>query len=85
VRPLSCPIPGTKRRTYLEQNAGAIDAELTDEDLARIDAEIPEATGGRYDEGRDGAVNLCWRLRSVSSSRRRAWTGAQLALAWLRA
>jgi site-specific recombinase XerD len=26
-------------------------------------------------------VNLCWRLRSVSSSRRRAWTGAQLALA----
>jgi aryl-alcohol dehydrogenase-like predicted oxidoreductase len=44
------PIPGTKRRSYLEQNAGAIDVELTDQDLARIDAEIPEAAGDRYDE-----------------------------------
>ena len=35
------PIPGTKRRSYLEQNAGAVDVELTDEDLARIDAEVP--------------------------------------------
>src|SRR5262249_60224423 len=32
------PIPGTKRRTYLEQNAGAVDVELTAEDLDRIDA-----------------------------------------------
>ncbi|MGW2618143.1 aldo/keto reductase [Streptomyces sp. NPDC001500] len=44
------PIPGTKRRTYLEQNAGAVDVELTKEDLARIDAELPEAAGERYDE-----------------------------------
>ena len=36
------PIPGTKRRTYLEQNAGAVDVELTADDLARIDAELPE-------------------------------------------
>ena len=35
------PIPGTKRRRYLEENAAAVDVELTDEDLARIDAELP--------------------------------------------
>ncbi|GHI03848.1 aldo/keto reductase [Streptomyces cellostaticus] len=44
------PIPGTKRRTYLEQNAAAAAIELTKEDLARIDAELPEAAGERYDE-----------------------------------
>jgi aryl-alcohol dehydrogenase-like predicted oxidoreductase len=52
------PIPGTKRRSYLEQNAGAVDVELTDEDLARIDAELPEAAGERYDEVGMAAVNL---------------------------
>ena len=31
------PIPGTKRREYLEQNAAAVDVELTADDLARID------------------------------------------------
>ncbi len=51
------PIPGTKRRTYLEQNAGAVDVELTDEDLARIDAELPGAAGERYDEDGMRAVN----------------------------
>lgn len=51
------PIPGTKRRTYLEQNAGAVDVELTDEDLARIDAELPEVAGERYDEEGMRAVN----------------------------
>ncbi|MFF7994582.1 aldo/keto reductase [Kitasatospora xanthocidica] len=51
------PIPGTKRRTYLEQNAGAVDVELTDEDLARIDAELPEVKGERYDEDGMRAVN----------------------------
>ncbi|MFH8798044.1 aldo/keto reductase [Streptomyces sp. NPDC017936] len=44
------PIPGTKRRTYLEQNAAAVDVVLTEDDLARIDAELPEASGERYDE-----------------------------------
>src|ERR671935_738008 len=44
------PIPGTKRRSYLEEDAGAADVELSDEDLARIEAELPEAAGGRYDE-----------------------------------
>ncbi|CAN3985635.1 aldo/keto reductase [Kitasatospora purpeofusca] len=51
------PIPGTKRRTYLEQNAGAVDVELTAEDLARIDAELPEVEGERYDEDGMRAVN----------------------------
>src|SRR5262249_2715863 len=44
------PIPGTKRRTYLEQNAGAVDVQLTEGDLARIDAELPDTAGERYDE-----------------------------------
>jgi len=52
------PIPGTKRRTYLEENAGATDVELTDEDLARIDAELPEPAGARYDEAGMATVNL---------------------------
>jgi aryl-alcohol dehydrogenase-like predicted oxidoreductase len=51
------PIPGTKRRSYLEQNAAAVDIELTDADLARIDAELPEAHGERYDEAGMAAVN----------------------------
>ena len=52
------PIPGTKRREYLEQNAGAADVELTDEDLARIDAELPKVAGDRYDQTGMAAVNL---------------------------
>jgi aryl-alcohol dehydrogenase-like predicted oxidoreductase len=41
------PIPGTKRRTYLEQNAAAVDVELTEEDLAVLDTVAP-AKGDRY-------------------------------------
>jgi aryl-alcohol dehydrogenase-like predicted oxidoreductase len=52
------PIPGTKRRSYLEQNAAAVDVELTDEDLARIDAELPGAAGPRYDEAGMASVNI---------------------------
>ncbi|MEU9558205.1 aldo/keto reductase [Streptomyces fumanus] len=51
------PIPGTKRRTYLEQNAAAVDIELTEDDLARIAAELPEAAGERYDEAGMRSVN----------------------------
>jgi aryl-alcohol dehydrogenase-like predicted oxidoreductase len=51
------PIPGTKRREYLEQNATAVDVELSEEDLARIDAELPRAAGDRYDEAGMAAVN----------------------------
>ena len=43
------PIPGTKRRKYLEENLAAADVELSADDLARIDAEVPAATGDRYD------------------------------------
>ena len=52
------PIPGTKRRAYLEQNAEAAEVELTDDDLARIDAELPEAAGDRYDTAGMTAVNI---------------------------
>src|SRR5947209_2134660 len=51
------PIPGTKRREYLEENAAAVDVELTDEDLARIDAELPPVAGERYDEAGMASVN----------------------------
>jgi aryl-alcohol dehydrogenase-like predicted oxidoreductase len=52
------PIPGTKRREYLEQNAAAVDVALTAEELARIDAEVPRAAGDRYDETGMASVNL---------------------------
>jgi aryl-alcohol dehydrogenase-like predicted oxidoreductase len=52
------PIPGTKRRRYLEENAAADDVELTAEDLERIEAELPEAAGDRYDESGMASVNL---------------------------
>ena len=41
------PIPGTKRRTYLEENVGAVDVELTADDLARLDA-LGAPAGDRY-------------------------------------
>jgi aryl-alcohol dehydrogenase-like predicted oxidoreductase len=52
------PIPGTKRRSYLEQNAAAVEVELSEEDLARIDAELPAVSGERYDEAGMASVNL---------------------------
>jgi aryl-alcohol dehydrogenase-like predicted oxidoreductase len=52
------PIPGTKRRRYLEENAAAVDVELTGADLARIEAEVPTAAGQRYDEAGMASVNL---------------------------
>jgi aryl-alcohol dehydrogenase-like predicted oxidoreductase len=44
------PIPGTKRRAYLEENATAVDITLTAEELARINAVAPQgvAVGDRY-------------------------------------
>jgi aryl-alcohol dehydrogenase-like predicted oxidoreductase len=52
------PIPGTKQRKYLEDNAGAADVELTEDDLARIDAELPDVAGERYNEAGMASVNL---------------------------
>jgi aryl-alcohol dehydrogenase-like predicted oxidoreductase len=51
------PIPGTKRRTYLEENLAAADVALTPEDLRRIDAEVPQAAGDRYDRAGMASVN----------------------------
>ena len=44
------PIPGTKRRSYLEENLGALDVELTPEDLAAIEEVTPRGSvaGERY-------------------------------------
>lgn len=44
------PIPGTKRVTYLEENVGALDVELTAEDLASLAAAVPRdaVVGARY-------------------------------------
>ncbi len=46
------PIPGTKRRKYLEENVGALNVKLTAEDLRRIDEVAPKgvASGARYPE-----------------------------------
>ncbi|PRY43765.1 aldo/keto reductase [Umezawaea tangerina] len=41
------PIPGTKRRRYLEENVAAASLELTADDLAAIDAAVPAAAGDR--------------------------------------
>jgi aryl-alcohol dehydrogenase-like predicted oxidoreductase len=46
------PIPGTKRRKYLEENAGAAGVTLSEDDLARIEEAMPRgsAAGERYTE-----------------------------------
>jgi aryl-alcohol dehydrogenase-like predicted oxidoreductase len=53
------PIPGTKRRKYLEENVGAINIQLSPEDLRRIDEVFPrDATAGaRYPEHMMQLVN----------------------------
>lgn len=42
------PIPGTKRRKWLEQNVGAVDVRLDDADLAELDALADQVVGARY-------------------------------------
>jgi aryl-alcohol dehydrogenase-like predicted oxidoreductase len=46
------PIPGTKRRKYLQENVGAVDVMLTAEDLERIEEAAPKTAfaGSRYPE-----------------------------------
>ncbi|MCW2607694.1 MAG: aldo/keto reductase [Frankiales bacterium] len=48
------PIPGTKRRTYLEENVAAVDVVLTDDDLARLAQAVPvdAVVGDRYPDMR---------------------------------
>ena len=51
------PIPGTKRRTRLEENAGAVDVVLSDDELREIADALPEAAGQRYPEAMMQSVN----------------------------
>jgi aryl-alcohol dehydrogenase-like predicted oxidoreductase len=53
------PIAGTKKRKYLEENIGALNVKLAEEDLKRISATAPigAAKGSRYPEEAMGAVN----------------------------
>jgi aryl-alcohol dehydrogenase-like predicted oxidoreductase len=53
------PIPGTKRRSYLEENVGALAIRLTDGVLARLDRALPRGAtaGARYPEAAMRAVN----------------------------
>jgi aryl-alcohol dehydrogenase-like predicted oxidoreductase len=54
------PIPGTKHVKYLDENIGALEVQLTGEDLKRLDAILPPgaAAGQRYHERGMAAVNL---------------------------
>ena len=53
------PIPGTKRRRYLDENVAALEVRLTPQDLKRIDEIAPQdvAAGTRYPEAGMAAVN----------------------------
>ena len=53
------PIPGTKRRSYLEENVGALQIELTAEDVAKLNEAAPlgSTAGMRYPESGMAAVN----------------------------
>ena len=53
------PIPGTKRRTFLEENSGALDVPLSRLELARLDEIAPKgaASGMRYPQAVMAAVN----------------------------
>ncbi|MEO5722565.1 MAG: aldo/keto reductase [Chthoniobacterales bacterium] len=53
------PIPGTKRRRYLEENLGALEVDLTSADLAAIEATAPRGAfaGPRYSEAMLRMVN----------------------------
>ena len=53
------PIPGTKRRKYLEENAAAVDLELTSDDLRHLTEVFPSgaASGMRYPEHMMSLIN----------------------------
>jgi len=58
-QPFVVPIPGTKRRRYLEENVGAAAVRLTEDDLRHIDEVAPKgaAAGMRYPEAMMASVN----------------------------
>ena len=45
------PIPGTKRRKWLEENVAAVDIALADDQVARLDDALGSVSGERYGEG----------------------------------
>ncbi len=53
------PIPGTKRRTYLEQNAAAVNVTLTKAEMTELEAAVPEneIVGARYTEANLQAID----------------------------
>ena len=53
------PMPGTKRRKYLQENIGALDVNLTSNDLANIDELAPHeaVAGARYPDWAMAMVN----------------------------
>jgi aryl-alcohol dehydrogenase-like predicted oxidoreductase len=53
------PIPGTKRVKYLEDNAGALNVALSQDELAQIDRLLPRgaAAGERYAAAAMAALN----------------------------
>ena len=59
-KPWIAPIPGTTKVTRLQENLGALDIELTDADLAEIEAaaELIKVEGGRYPEALERRTNL---------------------------
>jgi aryl-alcohol dehydrogenase-like predicted oxidoreductase len=54
------PIPGTKRRNYLEENVASLNVRLTPQDLVEIDAVAPKGVGvgERYSAGGMRMLNL---------------------------
>ncbi len=52
------PIPGTKRRSYLEENLAAADLELSAEESERIADAVPAAAGERYPEAAMQTINI---------------------------
>ena len=59
-KPNIVPIAGTKRRSYLKDNLGGLDVELSANDLAQIEAAFPAdaVVGGRYNEMMMKSTNL---------------------------
>ena len=51
------PIPGTKRRSYLEENVAAADVQLSGDEWRAIADALPEAAGPRYPEAMMSSVN----------------------------
>lgn len=54
------PIPGTRRRTHLDENLAALELTLSAEDFSRLNEVAPRgvAAGERYSEGGMKVVNL---------------------------